>query len=201
MHSKSQKAVPCRRCKHRKCWNWPLGNWPPGWPSLSVARKLRNNLHLEGGGDSRILTLKDPGSPKLRMVSWNLNFPTRLGGDWTPQSHPLTFGDWSNAPSKGGHVAGVVFYVGKGFLKKSVRVALFFSRIVCFIYCMEIFIEILCLYLYLQLICCHCQLGIIRRTSANKKGRHFKGQKPSAFSIFTVLHADTWKLFGMIFWI
>lgn len=107
----------------------------------------------------------------------------------------------SNAPSKGGHVAGVVFYVGKGFLKKSVRVALFFSRIVCFIYCMEIFIEILCLYLYLQLICCHCQLGIIRRTSANKKGRHSKGQKPSAFSIFTVLHADTWKLFGMIFWI
>ena len=47
MHSKSHKAVPCRRCKHRKWWNWPLGNWPPGWPSLSVARKLRNSLHLE----------------------------------------------------------------------------------------------------------------------------------------------------------
>ena len=52
-------------------------------------------------GDSRILTLKDPGSPKLRMVSWNLNFPTRLGGDWTPQSHPLTFGDWIPRLSEG----------------------------------------------------------------------------------------------------
>ena len=28
---------------------------------------------------------RDPGSPKLRMVSWNLN-TMRFGGDWTPQS-------------------------------------------------------------------------------------------------------------------
>ena len=27
---------------------------------------------------------KDPGSPKLRMVSWNLN-TLRFGGDCTPQ--------------------------------------------------------------------------------------------------------------------
>ena len=30
-------------------------------------------------------TLGDPGSPKLRMVSWNLN-TLRFGGDYTPQS-------------------------------------------------------------------------------------------------------------------
>ena len=28
---------------------------------------------------------RDPGSPKLRMVSWNLN-TLRFGGDYTPQS-------------------------------------------------------------------------------------------------------------------
>ena len=28
---------------------------------------------------------RDPGSPKLRMVSWNLN-TMRFGGDWKPQS-------------------------------------------------------------------------------------------------------------------
>ena len=28
---------------------------------------------------------RDPGTPKLRMVLWNLN-TMRFGGDWTPQS-------------------------------------------------------------------------------------------------------------------
>ena len=32
-------------------------------------------------------------SPKLRMVSWNLN-TFRFGGDYTPQAHHLRFGDW-----------------------------------------------------------------------------------------------------------
>ena len=30
-----------------------------------------------------MLTPRDSGSPKLRMVSWNLN-TMRFGGDWTP---------------------------------------------------------------------------------------------------------------------
>ena len=32
---------------------------------------------------------RDPGSPKLRMVSWNLN-TLRFGGDCTPLAHHLT---------------------------------------------------------------------------------------------------------------
>ena len=36
---------------------------------------------------------RDPGSPYLRMVSWNLT-TFRLGGDYTPLAHHLTFGDW-----------------------------------------------------------------------------------------------------------
>ena len=34
------------------------------------------------------LTPRDPGSPKLRMVSWNLN-TMRFEGDWTPLAHHL----------------------------------------------------------------------------------------------------------------
>ena len=36
---------------------------------------------------------RDPGSPKLRMVSWNLN-TLRFGCDYTPLAHHLRFGDW-----------------------------------------------------------------------------------------------------------
>ena len=45
-----------------------------------------------------LLFPRDPGSPKLRMVSWNLN-TFRFGGDYTPLAHQLTFGEpgiWSN---------------------------------------------------------------------------------------------------------
>ena len=34
---------------------------------------------------ANLLFPRDPGSPKLRMVSWSLN-ALRFGGDYTPQS-------------------------------------------------------------------------------------------------------------------
>ena len=39
-----------------------------------------------------LLFPRDPGSPKLRMVSWNLN-TLGFGGDYTPLAHQLTFGE------------------------------------------------------------------------------------------------------------
>ena len=62
---------------------------------LGVKPTIFGNAHIENMCISQILDPWDPGSPKLRMVSWKfpISLPMRCFKD-TPIAHPLRFGDW-----------------------------------------------------------------------------------------------------------
>ena len=69
-----------------KWWSLPMGSESQVFDPRSL-------------GPSWPYTPRDPGSPKLRMVSWNhaetkntLRFVSVMND--TPKTHPLTFGDW-----------------------------------------------------------------------------------------------------------